>query len=84
MTIKAPREKQKGGNMKRTWEEKGTKAQSTKEPRVEKIIELWKKKSANVILKKKKIEIIQMKSHQKEDKKEEHLRKNGDIFRQPA
>lgn len=34
-------------------EEKGTKAQSTKEPRVEKIIELWKKKSANVILKKK-------------------------------
>lgn len=44
MTIKAPREKQKGGNMKRTWEEKGTKAQSTKEPRVEKIIELWKKK----------------------------------------
>lgn len=43
-----------------------------------------KKKSANVILKKKEREIIQMKSHQKEDKKEEHLGKNWDIFRQPA
>lgn len=77
MTIKAPREKQKGENMKRTWEEKGTKAQSTKEPRVEKIIEL-REKRANVIVKKR--EIIQMKSHQKEDKKEEHLKKGGRYF----